>query len=232
MPGRLHFLAAIVFSILVFSAYSNSLDAGFALDSRGRVLTDPRISAVNKTNLRLIFTENYWWPRGYTNLYRPITTLSYLGNRAILFHPGEAGGYRALNLLLHGANAYLLYLVALLLMEDWWSAMLTGALWAMHPVCTESVTNIVGRADELSAMAVLGALLLYVRGASAKGLNRRLWQAALMLVTLLGLLAKEIAAIIPAVALLYDVACRRPWGRSRTNAAISGPGISSSCRPS
>ena len=209
IPARLHVLAVLVFTFLIFSAYANSLDAGFALDSRGRILNDPRITAINKNNLTLIFTENYWWPRGYTNLYRPVTALSYMVNRAILFNPEDPAGYRVFNVLLHVVNAYLLYLAALLLMRAWWPAMLTASLWALHPVCTESVTNIVGRADELSMMAVVGALLLYVRARGAQGLNRWWWRVALMLTTLVGLLAKEIAAVIPGVVLLYDVACRR-----------------------
>jgi len=224
VSARLHFLAAIVLLLLVFSAYSNSFHAGFAMDSRSRVLTDPRISAINRTNVSLIFSEDYWWPRGYSRLYRPVTTLSYLLNRAILFNPEDAAGYRLLNLLLHAVNAFLLYLVALFLVNDWWTAMLIGSLWAVHPVCTESVTNIVGRADELSATAILGALLLTIGVRHSGGMRRRLWQTALMLVTLGGLLAKEIAAIIPGVVLLYDFA-RRPaagWSATERRGVLTG----------
>jgi len=40
-------------------------------------------------------------------------------------------------------------------------AIFVAAIWAVHPLLTESVTNIVGRADLISAMATLGGLLIY-----------------------------------------------------------------------
>ncbi|HYW41249.1 MAG TPA: hypothetical protein VE959_00240 [Bryobacteraceae bacterium] len=230
-------MAASLFAVLVFAVYSNSFQDGFVLDSRGRILNDPRVLALNRHNLTLIFTENYWWPRGYSNLYRPVTTLSYLLNRIILPDPDDAAGYRLVNLFLHAGNAFLLYLLALWLMGRPWPAVLTASLWAVHPAATESVTNIVGRADELSAMAVLGALLIHIHLGQmeandpnvrrpASPLRLWLWRAALMLITLAGLLAKEVAAVIPALALLFDVTFRRrsaPRGGFWARYAVFGP---------
>jgi tetratricopeptide (TPR) repeat protein len=78
----------------------------------------------------------------------------------------------------------------------------------MHPICTESVTNIVGRADELAGLSVLGALLLYIRSTVAPGWRKVPWLMAMMLATFLGVLAKENAAIIPGPAVLYDFTFR------------------------
>ncbi len=71
----------------------------------------------------------------------------------------------------------------------------------MHPVATESVANTAGRADLLSTLGVLAALLLYI-GARPLGLPRL---AALFAFSLIGFLSKESAAVLPALMLLCDL---------------------------
>lgn len=41
--------------------------------------------------------------------------------------------------------------------------MFVAGLWAVHPVLTESITNIIGRVDLLAGMAVLSGLLFYLQ---------------------------------------------------------------------
>jgi hypothetical protein len=48
------------------------------------VLEDPRIRGVNRDNLALIFRQHYWYPTADTNVYRPLVTLSFLLNYAVL----------------------------------------------------------------------------------------------------------------------------------------------------
>ena len=45
-------------------------------------------------------------------------------------------------------------------------------LWAVHPVLTESVANIVGRADLLAAAGVLGGFLMYLKSVETEGWRR------------------------------------------------------------
>ena len=73
---------------------------------------------------------------------------------------------------LHSFNVLLLYALALRLLRKFWPAVFIAALWAVHPVLTESVTNIVGRSDLLAGIAVVGGLLLTVQSAEATGLRR------------------------------------------------------------
>ena len=47
--------------------------------------------------------------------------------------------------------------------------LLEHAIWAVHPVLTESVTNMVGRPDLLAGMAVLSGFWLYLKSAEAEG---------------------------------------------------------------
>jgi hypothetical protein len=142
---------------------------GFAQDSPVIVLKDPRIRKAAAENLRLILCHEYWWPTLFAGLYRPVATASLLLNYAILGNGENAAGYHCVNFFLHLGNVWLVYALSRRLLKSMWPAFFAAALWAVHPIGTESVTNIVGRADELAAMAVLGGLLLYVRSTEMRG---------------------------------------------------------------
>ncbi len=147
--------------VAALTAFSNSFNAGFAFDSKPILLEDPRIRQATAENISLIFQHTYWWPFGEAGLYRPLTTLSYLFNYAILGSRNEPAGYHWINFLLHSLNVVLVYALATRLLRRFWPAVFLAGLWAVHPLLTESVTNIVGRADLLAASAVLGGLLIY-----------------------------------------------------------------------
>jgi hypothetical protein len=65
-------------------------------------------------------------------------------------------------------------------------ALALAAVWAVHPVLTESVTNIVGRADLLSAFGVLAGLLCHLHGGAASGRRKLAWLSGLALATTIG----------------------------------------------
>ena len=193
----------------VFLPYFNSLSDGFAGDARGLVLQDPRVRDPSSENLGNIFVHTYWWPYGESGLYRPVTTLSYLFNYAILGNGTDAAGYHWTNLLLHLLNALLLYGVARRFTAPGIAAMI-AALWAVHPVLTESVTSIAGRPDLIAGACVLGGLLLYWKSSESSGRRRTMWLCALAVVTLTGALSKESAVVLPGIVLLYEIL----WWRS------------------
>src|SRR5258706_223442 len=134
-----HAAAVLALCVLTLVAYSNSFSAGFALDNNWLLLQDKRIRDATSQNLRLIWEHSYWWPYGESYLYRPFTTLSYLFNYAILGNGGHAAGYHWINFLLHAGNVLLVYVIALRLIRRFWPSIMIAALWAVHPVLTESV---------------------------------------------------------------------------------------------
>ena len=202
---RRHALALALLAGLVLAAYANSFQTGFPFDNRALILQDQRVQAANARNLGLIFHQNYWGNFTDSGLYRPVITLSYLFNYAILGNADRPFGYHLINYLLHGINAYLVYLLALVVLDNFWQAFFTGALWALHPVLTESVTNLVGRADELAAVAVLGGLLLYIRVGKVRGWRRRLpYLLGIAAIATVGVFSKESAVVVLGLAVLYD----------------------------
>jgi tetratricopeptide (TPR) repeat protein len=199
--------------------YANALGLGVAYDSNFLVKQDERIRAFSTAGLKLIFTTHYWWPLMADRLYRPITTLSFLFNYAVLGNGQGAAGYHLVNAFLHSANVVLAFALALRVLQKPLPAFLAAALWAVHPINAETVANIAGRADLLATMALLASLLLYIRISSPA---RTSWfaVAALFAAALLGVFSKETGAVLIGVMALWDIAFARKsrWTPARVAA--------------
>ena len=202
------FAALWVCSIL---PYLNSFRDGLAFDNTLAIQVDPRVHAATWANVHTIWTTEYWHNISSSGLYRPLTTLSYLFNYAVLGSGANPLGYHVFNSIVQAINVSLVFWLGLEIFEEIAPAFAVAALWAVHPLLTESVTNIVGRADELAALAVLGGLLFHIRAGSAKGARRWIWLAALAAVVGIGMFSKESAVVVVAVMLLYDVAFPAAW---------------------
>ena len=196
-------------------AYSNSFRAGLVYDNHLIVTQDPRVRQASAENVGLIFSKDYWYKNSVSSLYRPVATLSYLVNYAVLGNGDSPGGYHAVNLAIHAINIALVYALGWLLMAEFWPAFAMAALWAVHPVLTESVTNVVGRADLLAAFGVLAAVLCYAR--SVIDCRRTIfWPLAVLLASAIAIFSKESGISVIAAVFLYDIAwCRSAPLRTR-----------------
>jgi 4-amino-4-deoxy-L-arabinose transferase-like glycosyltransferase len=137
-------------------------------------------------------------------------------NYAVFGNGADPAGYHWVNLTLHAVNVLLVYFLAISVLGSPAPAFAVAALWGVHPLLTESVTNIVGRADLLAAFGVMAGLLCYIKSASAAGRNKLLWLTALAAAQAIGLFSKENAAILPGILFLYDLTW--PTGRWRERA--------------
>jgi len=203
--------AAIGFAALV---YSNSFHAPFILDNDEIILRDPRVHTASALQFHRILTGQYW-PTANTGLYRPLDTLTFLLDYTLLGHGADPYGYHWLNFLLHAANMVLVYLLGRALFERTRPALLLSLLWGLHPVLTESVTNIVGRADLLAAFGVLAALLCHRKAAESAGARKAVWLAAIAVATAIGIFSKESAIVTVAVFAIFDFTFARTSWRSR-----------------
>jgi hypothetical protein len=222
MTHRLRaWLAASVLTIIALLAWRNSVESGFVFDNKTLLLEDTRIQKATPENIALILHHTYWWPNEESGLYRPVTTLSYLLNYAILGNADRPAGYHWINLLLHIGNVLLVFALArrLVRLEDFWPAFLMASVWAVHPVLTESVTNIVGRADLLAGMTVLGGLLMYLRSTEEAGWRRAGWLAGLAAITAVGVFCKESAVTLAGIVALYELTW---WNRQRLTSFLLG----------
>jgi hypothetical protein len=214
---RRHAIPVLALWFLALAAYANSFRSGLVFDNFYAIAQDARVHQATAENVRLILTKDYWYTTTSSSLYRPLTTFSYLFNYAILGSGAAPAGYHAINLALHAANIALVYLLGLWLLADLRPAFAMAAIWAVHPVLTESVTNVVGRADLLAALGVLAGLLCYARGVAAGGRRGIRWQLALLAASAVAVFSKESGVTVVAAVFLYDITwCRNaPW-RART----------------
>ena len=186
MAAGLIFLAAWI-------VYLNSLGGAFVFDDTSIVLNNPQIRSLSLLNLRHIFGSHYWQTvAGQGGLYRPLIILSYALNYAAGgLHPW---GYHFVNVLLHALNSVLVFLIIEALFENRSFAAWSGLLFALHPIRTEAVAYVVGRAEALAALFFLAAWWCYLR--------RR--TAASAAAFLLAVLTKESAFTFLAIPLLSD----------------------------
>jgi len=192
--------------ILSLVTYSDSFQTNLVFDNRSLILEDARVHAATAQNVGRILTGDYWPDREASGLYRPVTTFSYLLNYAILGNGPHPEGYHWFNFILHGLNVSLVYALGLMIFAAPAQAFALAAIWGLHPLLTESVTNIIGRADLLAALGVLAGLLCYLQGQFAQRGCKLAWLAGLTAAQALGLFSKENAAILMALMLLSDVA--------------------------
>ena len=199
----------LVLGLLTLVFYANSFTAGLLFDSDTIIRLDPRLRGLHWANIEQILTHDYWWPSDASVLYRPLTTFSYLFNYTILGNAEEAGGYHLVNFLLHWTNAWLVLLIVRRLSDRLDVAILTACLFAVHPVNTEAVTNVVGRADLLSTLCILLGGCCYLR-AALPGASKRRWLVAMSVTGSLGVLAKENGVMLVGFIALYDILWRLP----------------------
>ncbi|MHC4991991.1 MAG: tetratricopeptide repeat protein, partial [Planctomycetota bacterium] len=152
-PGgaRKPWLGAGLILVLTLLAYLPAMHGGFIWDdddyvSENRVLDSPDA-------LRLI------WAKGNTPQYYPVVFTSFwLEKQAWGLDPM---GYHIVNILLHAANALLVWTILATL--GFRGAWLVAAIFALHPVHVESVAWITERKNVLSGLFYLLSALVYVR---------------------------------------------------------------------
>jgi Flp pilus assembly protein TadD len=199
-------LRCLLVFALALVAYSNTLRNGFVFDDRILIERNPQLRSAE--GMGQLFVSPYWTGEGRTNrLYRPLTAFSF----ALNYRLGDSPfGFHLINALLHGCVSVLGLLLVLRLFGHPGMASLAAALFAVHPVQSESVAGLVGRAEILSALFVVGALLLDRQVTPRRGVTR----VASMLLFFLALLSKENALAYPALLIGTDLLLGRPRGLS------------------
>ena len=215
-PGwRWHAWRLMAIWALLLIAYSNSFQAGLVFDNASVIGQDPRIRQATFENIASILTGGYRYDKPTAGLYRPLTTFSFLLNYAVFGNGRRPPGYHWVNLAVHLVNVALVYALGIAILGETAPAWALAAIWGVHPLLTESVTNIVGRADLLAAFGVLAGLLCHVRAASAAGRRRLAWLAGVAAAQAAGLFSKESAVVLPGIMLAYDLTWfdRTMWRR-------------------
>lgn len=111
-------------------------------------------------------------------------------------------GHHLTSVLLHAANAALVFWLFALSCGVTWRPAVAAALWSIHPLRVESVAWVAERKDVLSGLFALLALLAWVAWTRRPGPLR---YTLLLLLFAAGLAAKPMLVTLPCVMLLLDV---------------------------
>jgi len=150
--------------------------------------------------LRWAFTETH------TGNWIPLTWLSHMLD--VELYGTNAGGHHATNVLLHGANAVLLYLALRALTGRSGASLAVALLFCCHPQRVESVAWVSERKDLLSGLFFFASLRLHASIARRPSLVKHL---ALALLFTLGLFSKSMLVTLPFVLCLLDVWPLQRW---------------------
>lgn len=199
----------------VVAAHANGLVGDLVFDARPLILENPAVREVSLTNLWTLLSTPYWYPVANDGLYRPLTTVSYLVNYAVLGNGASPFGYHLVNLLLHLGCVSLVYVLVARVIGRPLPAILAAAVFGLHPVTTEAVANVVGRADLLATLGVVGALVCHIEASRAADDRRALWRAGVVVAALVAAFSKEIGLVLIGVLLLHDLVIERGVERSK-----------------
>lgn len=131
--------------------------------------------------------------------WHPVTWMSHMLDVSLFGQ--NAGRHLLVNVLLHAANAVLLFLWLQAMTGAFWRSSIVAALFAAHPLHVESVAWVAERKDVLSALFMLLALHGYTRWVRARSKPA---YAASIVAFILGLLSKPMLVTFPFVLLLLD----------------------------
>lgn len=194
---RILFWKAAILATTVVLAYGPVFKAGFIWDDDDYVTHNATLN--NLSGLKQI-----WTVPGATPQYYPVTFTSFwIEHSAWGLNPV---GYHVVNVLLHVANAFLVWrlLAGLGISGAWIAALLFG----LHPIHVESVAWITERKNTLSAFFYLLAALAYFRskplGMAAHGRLNWRWYGLTMALFALALLSKTVTCSLPAALLLVQ----------------------------
>ena len=154
------------------------------LSFRPAVVSNPLVTG--SAPLSSLITSDFWGvPLSHTGShksYRPLTSLSF--KLDWLLAPGSPFQFHLTNLLLHALVTHLFHtlLLSLSLPSSSSTALTAALLFAAHPIHTEAVAGVVGRAELLSALFFLLTLLAH---------RRHGWSVGASLLAAAATLAKE-----------------------------------------
>jgi hypothetical protein len=189
---------ATVLTVATLLAYARSFAGGFVSDDVTAIAENPLVRSLSPSNLYRIITS--FDDANYIPLKVFTLAVDYQ------LWGLDPAGYHLTNLLLHIANALLVYLLLLRLGETPGFAATVALLWALHPVQVESVAWISERKNVLSTFFFLLAFRVYL-DLSDEPRPRRYMLLGLLFVA--ALLSKLNTIVLPALMLAYEIVLRR-----------------------
>ena len=197
LNGRWVILAVCVFlAAVVWLVFGQTLRHDFVnLDDGAYVYKNPQVS-------RGLTIEGITWAftRSHASNWHPLTWISHMLD--CQFYGLNPGGHHLTNILLHAANAILLFLVLRQLTASLWRSAFVAAVFAIHPLRVESVAWVAERKDLLSGFFFILTIWAYIR--YVRGPRSPARYVLILILFAIGLMCKPMLVTVPFVLLLLD----------------------------
>jgi|GEM_PF-1512079 len=210
------FAIILICSLVLILSYPGT-SGDFWFDDKTNIVSN---STLHIDDLSLNSLWKAAWSGPATKIGRPISMLSFALNS--YFSQLTPFFYKLSNILLHIANAILIFYLSwrLLLLsvfkeklhleknEPYYLAIGIALVWAITPINIASSLYIVQRMNELSAFFTLLGLLLYLHVRTSKQLSvtkQVLFFCLYSFILILAILSKENGALLPALTLTIEI---------------------------
>ncbi len=202
----------ILFSLVIFSSYSNTINSSWQFDDKPNILTNPAYQITNLTPSSL--WGSFFGSPGAGHFYRPIAGLSLAINW--YFGQDKVAGYHLFNITTHILTSWFLYLTLCSILntsrlthrysgdQKIFIAFLATLFWALNPIQTQAITYIVQRMAALATLFSILSIYCYLRGRLNKK-HQLLYFVLSIVAYLFATFSKENAAILPLSLLIIEI---------------------------
>jgi len=170
--------------------FGNGITGDFVFDDV--TVVQNRGDLTNPSNFFNLFISPYNQNMPKTGLYRPLAMSSYAVNYYVDRKPA---GFHVVNIIIHALNSFLVFWLINSLFKNKFLSYTTFLLFLTHPIHTEAVTSIVGRAELLSFLFGISSIYFFINK------NKTLSATSF----LLALLSKESALMVLPIVLYISV---------------------------
>ena len=199
-PAVVFLICVLLFGMTVWT-FAPALQCDFQrFDDEPIFLLNSHVNTgLNWENLRwALFSTDYAYSY-------PLTRISHMLDFEM--YGAHPWGHHLTNVLLHAANAVLLFLVLKRMTGAPWRSLIVALLFALHPLRVESVAWVSERKDVLSTFFCLLALWMYARYAEeskVRSPRSKAFYGWTLLFFAFGLLSKSMMVTFPFLLLLLD----------------------------
>lgn len=203
MPAKQNLIFILLIVALVFITYYGSFTNAFIWDDRAFVTENQAIRNLNFKTIASYFTDRHTTsprPRLSQQVWRPLVTTSFAVDYSLW--KLDPRPYHIENAFIHAFNSVLVYIVTALIVGNALTAFLAALIFAVHPIQTQAVTLISGRANVLFLLFFLLSFIFHIKSRTVK--EPTLNYVLCLIFFAFSLLSKEMAITLPLVCVLYD----------------------------
>ena len=211
MKSKLHLRMCGFIAFMSFVTKLPCLSGDFVFDDRPAILKNQDVFNVTKSWLK-IFSNDFWGgnlsAKSSHKSYRPLTTLTFRLNAVLNESPPY---FHLVNSYLHASNCVLVFITLKKILKHTKTAFISSMIFSVHPVHTEAVCGLVGRADLLWTFFALLSIVV------AKNISY------VMILSALSLMAKEQGIMVIPIIILVNFIRKPDLRKSLKDIAVYFP---------